>query len=103
MLSLVLGSATRSFEIMLSVFILGLALGALWVRTRADRFRAPLEALGALQWAMGGLALATLPLYLLSFGWMSDAVSSFPHDDGGYRLFTLVRYAISLAVMLPAT
>src|SRR5207244_2380176 len=103
MLSLVLGSATRSFEVMLSAFILGLALGALWVRTRVDRFRAPLEALGALQWAMGGLALATLPIYLLSFDWMSNAISSFPQDGGGYRLFTLVRYGISLAVMLPAT
>ena len=35
MLSLVLGSATHSFELMLSAFILGLALGALWVRRRA--------------------------------------------------------------------
>ena len=39
MLSLVLGSATHSFELMLSAFILGLALGALWVRSHADRFR----------------------------------------------------------------
>src|SRR6185369_2505884 len=31
MLSLVLGSATHSFELMLSAFILGLALGALWL------------------------------------------------------------------------
>lgn len=36
MLALVLGSATHSFELMLSAFILGLALGALWVRRRAD-------------------------------------------------------------------
>jgi spermidine synthase len=103
MLSLVLGSATRSFEIMLSAFILGLALGALWVRTRADRFPSPLQALGLLQWAMGSLALATLPVYIVSFHWMSILVSSLPHDDGGYRWFTLARYGISLAVMLPAT
>ena len=103
MLSLVLGSATRSFEVMLSAFIFGLALGSFWVRTRADRFRSPLQALGVLQWAMGALALATLPIYVWSFVWMSNAVSSFPHDDGGYRMFTLVRYGISLAVMLPAT
>src|SRR5580765_6921403 len=103
MLSLVLGSATRSFEVMLSAFILGLSLGALWVRTRADRLRSPLETLGVLQWAMGGLALATLPIYVWSFAWMSDAVSYLPKDDGGYRMFTLVRYGISLAVMLPAT
>ncbi len=103
MLSLVLGSTARSFEVMLSVFILGLALGALWVRSHADRFRAPLEVLGILQWAMGSLALATLPLYLGSFYWMSDALLNFPHTDRGYQVFTLVRYAICLAVMLPAT
>ncbi|HKW12366.1 MAG TPA: fused MFS/spermidine synthase, partial [Gemmatimonadaceae bacterium] len=39
MLSLVLGSATHSFELMLSAFILGLALGAFWIRGRADRTR----------------------------------------------------------------
>jgi predicted membrane-bound spermidine synthase len=44
MLSLVLGSATHSFELMLSSFILGLALGGLWIRKRVDTRRA-----GALQ------------------------------------------------------
>ena len=33
MLALVLGSATHAFELMLSAFILGLALGALWIRS----------------------------------------------------------------------
>jgi hypothetical protein len=63
MLSLVLGSATHSFELMLSAFILGLALGALWIRRRADALRQPVRVLGLVQWAMGALALATLPLY----------------------------------------
>ena len=54
MLSLVLGSATHSFELMLSAFILGLALGALWIRRRIDRDTAPLRTLGIVQWtAMG--------------------------------------------------
>jgi predicted membrane-bound spermidine synthase len=103
MLSLVLGSAARSFEVMLSAFILGLSLGALWVRTRADRFHSPLEALGLLQCAMGCLALATLPVYLSSFPWMSAIVIGLPRTDQGYHLFTLARYGICLAVMLPAT
>src|ERR687897_736024 len=46
MLSLVLGSATHSFELMLSAFILGLALGALWIRKRADRLADPVRFLG---------------------------------------------------------
>ena len=61
MLSLVLGSATHSFELMLSAFILGLALGALWVRRRADQFADPLRALGIVQWVMGAAAMATHP------------------------------------------
>ena len=50
MLALVLGSATHSFELMLSAFILGLAFGAWWIRGRADRLRNPLRTLGLVQW-----------------------------------------------------
>ena len=103
MLSLVLGSATHSFELMLSAFILGLALGAWWVRSRADRFARPVLALGATQWAMGVLALATLPLYMASFHWIASLVQNLPPTAAGYRLFTLGRYGVCLAVMLPAT
>ena len=103
MLSLVLGSATHSFELMLSAFILGLALGAYWVRTRADRFADPLRALGVVQWIMGMAAIATLPLYLASFDWMATIQQSFQRTDGGYGAFLLLRYTICLAVMLPAT
>src|SRR5207245_4731117 len=62
MLSLVLGSATHSFELMLSAFILGLALGAFWIRGRADRTQNPLALLGTIQCVMGALAVATLPM-----------------------------------------
>ncbi|MDX1393862.1 MAG: fused MFS/spermidine synthase [Gemmatimonadota bacterium] len=103
MLSLVMGSATHSFELMLSAFILGLAIGALAVRRIADRTRRPLLVLGRIQWMMGLLALATLPIYAASFGWMGDLVAFLPASDGGYRWFGLARYGIALAVMLPAT
>src|SRR5207247_8908941 len=71
MLALVLGSATHSFELMLSAFILGLALGAWWIRARADRLADPIRTLGLVQWSMGFLALATLPLYVRSFEWIA--------------------------------
>jgi spermidine synthase len=103
MLSLVLGSATHSFELMLSAFILGLALGALWTHRYADGFRNPVKALGIVQLAMGTLALATLPLYLRSFEWTASLIQSLAQTDGGYGLFGLARYAFCLAVMLPAT
>jgi len=103
MLSLVLGSATHSFELMLSAFILGLALGSFWVRRRADQWKRPLQALGIVQWIMGISALATLPLYGQSFFWMADLMQAFARTDGGYQGFTVARYAICLAVMLPST
>ena len=103
MLSLVLGSATHSFELMLSAFILGLSLGAFWVRKRADRFRDPLRALAVAQWIMGGLAIATMSVYMLSFDWMATLLQTLAKTDEGYRAFSLARYGMCLAVMLPAT
>jgi len=103
MLALVLGSATHSFELMLSAFILGLALGAFWVRRRADEGAASLRLLAMVQLAMGSLAIATLPVYLQSFRWMVDLMAAFAKTPQGYALFSISRYGICLAVMLPAT
>ena len=103
MLSMVLGSATHSFELMLSAFILGLALGAFWVRKRADSFREPIAALGNVQWLMGVLALATLPVYLASFGWTGSIMNAVDRNPMGYSIFNYLRYGVCLAVMLPST
>jgi spermidine synthase len=103
MLSLVLGSSTHSFELMLSAFILGLSLGAWWMRKRADRFADPLRALAVIQLAMGALAIASLPLYLETFDWSAALLSGVARSDSGYLLYTLARYGMCLAVMLPAT
>lgn len=103
MLSLVLGSATHSFELMLSAFILGIALGAFWVRKRADTFHDPVRALAITQWVMGALAIATMSVYVWSFDWMAWLLQALARSDEGYRLFSVARYGICLAVMLPAT
>ncbi|MGH7528468.1 MAG: hypothetical protein ACREMX_17380, partial [Gemmatimonadales bacterium] len=103
MLSLVLGSATHSFELMLSAFILGLALGAYWIRTRADGVQNPLLLLGTVQWIMGCLAIATLPIYVASFSWTASLMSVFGPTELGYGGFTMARYGLCLLVMLPAT
>jgi len=103
MLSLVLGSATHSFELMLSAFILGLALGGLWVRRRIDRTTEPLRFLGVVQVAMGIAALATLPLYGATFDLMQLVIKGTAQTDSGYAIFLLASHAIALVVMLPAT
>ncbi|MEP6591407.1 MAG: spermidine synthase [Gemmatimonadota bacterium] len=103
MLSLLLGSATHSFELMLSAFILGLAIGAFWVRRNADRFADPVGALAQIQIVMGLLALATLPLYLGGFHVLESVMAATARNGSGYLVFTAVRYLICLVVMLPAT
>ncbi|MHB1297930.1 MAG: spermine/spermidine synthase domain-containing protein [Gemmatimonadaceae bacterium] len=103
MLSLVLGSATHAFELMLSAFILGLALGAFWIRSRADRVADPMRMLGIVQFAMGALAILTLGVYANAFDWMAALIGVLEENEGGYRVYNVARYGISLAVMLPAT
>ena len=103
MLSLVLGSATHSFELMLSAFILGLACGAFAIRRRSDAGAASVRTLALVQIAMGVLAVMTLPVYLQSFEWMADLMAAFSRSTEGYRAFSVARYFICLAVMLPAT
>ena len=46
MLSLVLGSTTHSFELMLSAFITGLAFGGLWMKRRIDKIGDPVRFAG---------------------------------------------------------
>ncbi|HUP90779.1 MAG TPA: hypothetical protein VM074_00915 [Solimonas sp.] len=103
MLCLVLGSATHSFELMLSAFILGLALGAFYIRSRIDGEAEPLRKLGWIQLIMGLLALCSLPLYLQTFGAMSWFLESVEPNQGGYLLFNLFAHVICLLLMLPVT
>jgi len=103
MLSLVLGASTHSFELMLSTFILGLALGGLAVRRRAVAAADPARALAWVQLAMALAALATLPLYDLSFSMMEGLMGGLARSEAGYLLFNVAGAAIAALVMLPAT
>jgi spermidine synthase len=103
MLSLVLGASTHSFELMLSTFILGLALGGLAVRRRVDTVANPGRLLGWVQVVMGLLALLTLPVYDRSFELMEYLMNGLARNEAGYLLFNLSGQAIAMLVMLPAT
>src|SRR6476661_625190 len=102
MLSLVLGASTHSFELMLSTFIFGLALGGLAVRRRVDRAASPERLLAWVQVAMGLAALATLPVYDLTFGLMETLMKGLARTQTGYFFFNLSGQAIAALVMLPA-
>ncbi|WP_455210071.1 fused MFS/spermidine synthase [Kaarinaea lacus] len=103
MLSLVLGSSTHAFELMLSAFIFGLAFGGLWIRLRIQRIKNVVLFLAMVQLAMGILALSTLPLYGNTFELMQWLLSVLEKNDAGYALFNLSSHGIALAIMLPTT
>jgi predicted membrane-bound spermidine synthase len=103
MLSLVLGASTHAFELMLAAFILGLALGGLWVRHRIDPSRDPVRFLGLVQLAMGVAAAATVPVYGGSFDLMAWLLDSVNRNAGGFVFFNVGSTVIALLVMLPAT
>ena len=102
MLSLTLGSATHAFELMLSSFIFGLAIGGFWVRKRVDSVSNAGILLGYVQIAMGFAAIATIPLHTLTFDLTAYLVNTLPKSDQGYTLFNLARYGISSLIMFPA-
>ncbi len=103
MLSLVLGSSTHAFELMLSAFILGLAFGGLWIRRRIDGIDNPTRFVAVVQVIMGMLALSTLVLYGHTFDLMSNIMAALRTTDAGYAAFNLFSHVIALAVMFPTT
>jgi len=103
MLSLVLGSSFHAFELMLSAFITGLALGGFWIRRRIDHIADPVRFAGLVQVLMGLAALATLFVYHWTFDWMAWALGILQRNESAYPLFNLFSHALAFAVMLPAT
>lgn len=103
MLTLVLGAATHSFELMLSAFILGLALGGAWMRKRIDTLGDPLRWLAGLQLAMGACALLSLWLYAQTFEAMAWLLRGLARTPAGYDLFLAGSHGLALLIMLPAT
>lgn len=102
MLSFVLGTSTHAFELMLSAFILGLAIGGFWIRRRIDHLSDPIRFLAIIQIVMGLAVLATLPLYGESFRLMEWTLSLVDRDPTGYLTFNIVSHGIAMAIMLPA-
>jgi predicted membrane-bound spermidine synthase len=103
MLSLVLGSSTHSFELMLCAFILGLALGGLYARRQIERIREPLAYLAGVMVIMAALAALTLPAYSLMFDFMAWFLRAFQRTAGSYVGFNLISQLIAALVMMPAS
>src|SRR5438093_1453171 len=97
--SLVFGSTQEALSTVLSVFFLGLAIGGFAFGRLAVRSARPILFYSILEFALAGLALATLPL----FRWADDAYGGFyrslAHSPGA---LAFVRMAlVSLVFLLP--
>jgi spermidine synthase len=103
MLTMVLGATTQAFEMMLSAFITGLALGGLWIRRHIQSARSHLRWAGHIQILMSVLAILTVPLYNYTFEFMAYLLEALDTTDSGYTLFNLASHGIALFVMLPTT
>lgn len=103
MLSLVLGSSTHSFELMLSAFILGLALGSFFVRKKLDRIQNVPRFLGIVQVIMGASALMTLFSYSNMFEFMVFILDGLKESEQGYIFFNIFSHLICMIIMLPST
>jgi spermidine synthase len=103
MLSLVLGSSTHSFEMMLSAFILGIALGGLWVHKKIDRLANPVRFLSNILIIMAVVAVLSLPVYNASFDMMATIIQTFSPTEPGYIGRSIASNVIAMLVMIPTT
>lgn len=103
MLSLVLGSSTHAFELMLSAFIFGLAFGGFWIRRRIDALPNPFATLATMFAIMAVLGALTLPAYGYTFEIIGAAMRGLPRTDAGYGYFNLLSHGIAALVMIPTT
>lgn len=102
MTSLLLGNSVYSFEIMLSVFIAGLAVGGLLARPLAERFASPMLPLALVQLLMGALALLSLIIYPLLFELNSLGFEIFERNHSFHVTMWMWGGLLAVVMILPA-
>lgn len=103
MLTLVLGATTHAFELMISAFVLGLALGSFWIRKRIDKIKSPTTFLAYIQILMAAFALLTLVFYGNLFDLMEYVLKVIQRTSDSYSIFIFINHFMALIIMLPAT
>lgn len=99
-LSLLIGSSVYAFSLMLTAFILGLAIGSAIYGRFADRSRDPLRAMGIVEVAIGFSALAVVPL----FGWLPFFVTGMiSRISASFWLLQLAEFGLLFVIMTVPT
>jgi len=99
-ISLLIGSTVYAFSMMLTSFILGLALGSMVAAGVVDRLRHPLRALAIIEILVGLSSLLVLPfvdrLPLHVTGWLA-------WTEGSFWQLQFVQFSLILVIMLAPT
>jgi len=103
MLSLVLGSSSHAFELMLSAFIFGLGIGGYVIRQRMNTIHSPQRTLALVQLFMGSFAALTIVFYDQTFLVMQFFLRALSQSEQGYVLFNILCHSLTFAFMLPVT
>jgi len=99
-IALVIGSSVYAFSMMLTAFILGIALGSVVCARFVDRLRAPMFALGLIQVAISLSALAVTPV----FGEIPLHVTAMISRIGdSFWLLQTAEFGLALLIMLIPT
>jgi spermidine synthase len=105
LLTQVFGASLHSFEIMLATFILGLAIGSIWIKSfvSTDKKYNLLKILIIVQVLMGSLAIFSGYLYHFSFSQMGFLVTYSEKSLLGYAFYVLGIHFIAFLIMFPVT
>ena len=102
MLTMGLGASTHAFEVMLSAFILGMALGGLAIRNRIAAMSRDIRWLAGLVAAKGIFAILALGVYVNVLDLMQWMMGGIESSRAGYTLITFFGQFASMLVMFPA-
>lgn len=102
MLTMGLGASTHAFEVMLSAFILGMALGGFAIRNRIAAMSRDIRWLALLVAAKGILAILALGVYVNVLDLMQWTMGGVRNSRAGYTLITFFGQFASMLVMFPA-
>ncbi len=96
-LSLLIGSSVYAFSLMLTAFILGLALGSAFYARAADRRRDPMLALGVVEILIGVSAVAVIPLFGRLPFFVTGMIARYSHS---FFLLQLAEFGLVCVIMM---
>jgi len=103
MLSLILGSATHTFEIVLAGYLFGLGCGSYWIKGQFGKIKDIIVFLAKVQLAMGAFAALTIFFYHSGFEFLAWVLSGLGRTPTGYSLYLGASGLLTLAFVFPTT